>query len=132
VNRARTHPPVTVVVADAHARMRHSLRRLLETSGEAHVVAEAGDLALTAQHVAGHRPDVLVLDLGMRDGSSLELIGALREQSPQLRVVATSLEDGPVLARRAIAAGAAGFVAKEHADTVLPRAVRDAAGPAAV
>ena len=123
--------PVTVVLADSHPLMRRSLRRLLEANGDIRVVAEAGDLPLTAQHVAGHRPDVLVLDLGMRDGSSLAMIRELHERTPRLAIIATALEDSPGFARRAIGAGATRFLAKETADTALPRAVLDAAGAAA-
>ncbi len=106
--------------------MRHSLRRLLETTPGVEVVAEAGNLALAAQHVAGHRADVLVLDLAMADGASLPLIRKLHEQRPELRVVAISLEDLPGHAQGALAAGAAAFVPKERADTDLAPAVLDA------
>ena len=106
--------------------MRRSLRRLLDGTPGFEVVAEAADLALTGQHVAGHHPDVLVIDLNMPDGSSPEALEELCERMPGLRVVVTSDDDAPGFAQRAFAAGANGYVLKERADTELPDAVNAA------
>ena len=120
----RSQDPIVVVLAEEHASMRRSLRQLLEGTAGMHVAAEAGDLALAAQHVAGHRPDVFVVALHMPDGSSLQAVEELRVQMPQTAVVVMSVEDAPGFAQRALAAGANGYVLKEHADTELPDAVR--------
>ncbi|HEX8714888.1 MAG TPA: response regulator transcription factor, partial [Solirubrobacteraceae bacterium] len=68
----------------------------------------------------------LVLDLRLREGSSVHAIGELREQAPDTRVVVVTAEDNPLFAEHALAAGALGFVRKEHADVELPAAVRAA------
>jgi two-component system response regulator NreC len=114
---------LSVVIADDHAVMRRSLRQLLEGTAGIDVAAEAGDLALTGQHVAAHRPDVLVLDLNMPDGSGLELVEEVHRLIPLTHVVVTSVEDTPAFVQRAFAAGASGYVLKDHADTELPEAV---------
>jgi two-component system, NarL family, response regulator NreC len=107
--------------------MRASLRTLLNASPGISVRAEAGDLALARQHVAGHRPDVLVLDLFMPDGSSLDTVTDLRERLPETHIVVVSMDDAPGFAARALAAGASGYVLKDDADEHLPEAVRAAA-----
>jgi len=116
-----------VVLADDHAMMRRSLRLLLDDEPDVEVVAEASDLASVARHVHGHQPNVLVLDLGIRGGSSIEGIRALSERAPQTGIVVLTMEDSPVFAQRALTAGAVGFVAKDLADSELPQAVRAAA-----
>jgi len=118
---------ISIVVGDDHPAMRTSLRRLLESFPGFDVVGEAGNLALTCKHVDGHRPDVLVLDLRMPDGSSIETINDLRKRLPALHVVVVSVDDTPGFAQRALAAGASGFVLKDRADEDLPQAVRGAA-----
>jgi two-component system response regulator NreC len=118
---------ITVVVADDHAGMRGSLRALLDDTAGMRVVAEADDLALASRHVEAHRPDVLVLDLRMPDGSSLETLGRLRRLLPGTHVIVVSVDDTPGYARRALAAGASGYVLKDRADADLPDAVRGAA-----
>ena len=69
-------PAVTIqiVLADDHAVVRSGLRLLLDGESDFEVVAEAGDLDSARRYVRGHTPDVLVLDLNMPGGSSLEAI----------------------------------------------------------
>jgi two-component system response regulator NreC len=119
--------PIRVVLADDHAMMRRSLRRLMDCEEDVEVVAEADDLAAVIRDVQGHEPRVLVLDLGMPGGSTIEALGRLRERSPDTQIVVMTMEENPVFAQRAFAAGALGFVAKDRADSELPQAVRAAA-----
>ena len=121
------HSPIRVVLADDHALMRRSLRALLDGEEDVQVVGEAGELASAVRRVQSEKPNVLVLDLRMPDGSSVATIGKLREQAPDTQVVVLSMNDSPVFGQQALASGAAGFVLKEHADSELPQAVRAAA-----
>jgi two-component system, NarL family, response regulator NreC len=118
---------IRVVLADNHTAMRRSLRLLLDGEQDMQVVAEAGDLAMVMLEVHKHRPQVLVLDLGMYNGSSIEAIGRLRREVPGSEIVVLTMEQAPAFARRAIDAGAIGFVLKDAADSDLPDAVRGAA-----
>jgi len=119
--------PIRVVLADDHALMRRGLRLLLDHDDGVEVIAEAEDLAAALRHVDGQAPNVLILDLGMPSGSSVETIGQLRERAPDTQIVVLTMQDNPVFAQRALAAGALGFVMKELADAELPRAIRAAA-----
>lgn len=119
--------PIRVVVADDHDQVRRSLRLLLEGEGDVSVVAEASDLFTAMRHVDDHLPHVLVLDLQMPNGSSIDLIRRLRAQSPMTRVVITSMEDSPAFAQHALEAGAFGYVLKDDATRELGTAVRHAA-----
>ena len=125
--------PIRVVVADDHAPMRRSLRRLLESEQNIEVIADenieviAGELTGAVHHVHGHRPPVLVLDLGMFDTSGLHRIGQLREHVPGTQIVVVTTEQNPAFAQRALRAGALGFVSQDRADTDLAEAVRAAA-----
>jgi DNA-binding NarL/FixJ family response regulator len=107
--------------------MRRSLRLLLDGEADMQVVAEAGDLATVVARVQQHRPQVLVLDLGMYNGSSVEAIGRLRRDVPGSEIVVLTMEESPAFERRAIDAGAIGFVVKDRAGGELPDAVRRAA-----
>ena len=118
---------IHVLLADDHALMRRSLRLLLDGEEGLEVIAEADDLAAVTRHVHAHEPHVLVLDLSMPDGSSIAAISRLREQAPDTQIVVMTMDENPVFAQRAFAAGALGFVAKDLADGELPHAVRAAA-----
>jgi two-component system, NarL family, response regulator NreC len=119
--------PIRIILADDHALMRRSLRLLLDNEADLEVIAEADDLTLVVRHVQGQQPNVLVLDLRMPGGSSIDAIKRLRAQVPATQVVVLTMDDNPVFAQQALKAGALGFVVKDLADEELPKAVRAAA-----
>ena len=71
--------------------------------------------------------DVLVLDLNMPGGSSLEAIPKIRSESPDTQIVVLTMQQEPAFAREALGSGALGYVLKEAADEELVEAVRRAA-----
>ncbi len=107
--------------------MRRSLRLLLEGEVDVEVVAEAIDLRTAEREVRRHHPAVLVLDLRLRDGSSIEAIRLMREQAPRVQIVVLTMDDSPGYAEEALRAGAVGFVLKDTADAELGDAIRKAA-----
>jgi CheY-like chemotaxis protein len=74
--------PIRIVLADDHAVVRSGLRLLLDSEQDFEVVAEASNVESARRYVRGHHPKVLVLDLNMPGGSSLEAIPTLRKESP--------------------------------------------------
>lgn len=122
-----TGQTIRVVIADDHLVVRRGLRQLLETEGGFEVVAEAGDIAGARRYVRGHHPDVLVLDLNMPEGSSLDVVPDIRAESPDTKIVVLTMQDEPAYARRALGAGALGYVLKDAAGEELIEAVRRAA-----
>ncbi|MGA2924534.1 MAG: response regulator transcription factor [Solirubrobacteraceae bacterium] len=118
---------VRIVLADDHQVVRRGLHLLLDSEQGFEVVAEAGDVETARRYVRGHHPTVLVLDLNMPGGSSLNAIPTLRAESPETQIVVLTMQDEPSFAREALGAGALGYVLKEAADTELVEAVRRAA-----
>lgn len=97
---------------------------LLESEPDLVVVGEAGTLDGIARLVDEGQPDVLVLDVHMPGGASLELIPALSERTC---VLVLTMQDDPGYARTAMRAGARGYVLKEAEDAELLQAVRTVA-----
>ena len=126
-DRSHKATPITVVLAENHGVVRRSLRRLLDAGEYVKVIAEALDLPTAAQRVQTHRPRVLVLDLGLTNGSSVETITRLRAAVPRTQVVALTMEESPLFAQQAFDAGAVGLVLMDRADSELLEAVHRAA-----
>ncbi|MBV8431006.1 MAG: response regulator transcription factor [Solirubrobacterales bacterium] len=116
-----------IVIADDHSVVRRGLRELLDAEPGVEVVAEAEDIHSARRYTRGHKPDVLVLDLNMPGGSTLEAIPAIRRESPDTKIVILTMQNEPAYAREALGAGVLGYVLKEAADTELVEAVRRAA-----
>jgi two-component system, NarL family, response regulator NreC len=119
---------VRVVLADDHEVVRDGLRLLFEHAGDIEVVAEASDAAEARRRVAGHRPDVLVLDLNMPGEPVLGAIPTIVQGSPATRVVVLTMQGGTAYAKQALRSGVRGYVLKEAAGTELVEAVRTIAG----
>jgi two-component system response regulator NreC len=129
----RVKPPpaatgtIRLVLADDHAVVRRGLELLLSAEEDFEVVATVGDVAAAIRTTRGHKPDVLVLDLNMPGGSSLDAIPEILQASPQTQIAVLTMQDEPAFARRALSAGAKAYVLKEAADDELVMAVRLAA-----
>lgn len=120
---AASPPPIRVVLADDHPLMRRSLRLLLDGEATVDVVAEANHLAAVMSEVWGRRPRVLVIDLTMSNGSSIDVIRRVRAELPETEIVVLSMDDSRGFAQAALDAGALGFVLKQAADTDLLAAI---------
>jgi two-component system, NarL family, response regulator NreC len=118
---------VTIVIADDHAVVRKGLRLLVEAEPDLRVVAEAGTVPDALRMAKAHRPNVIVLDLNMPGGSSLEAIPTMRQEAPMTAIVVLTMQNDPSFARQALQTGALGFVLKEAADDELLGAIRLAA-----
>jgi two-component system response regulator NreC len=118
---------ITLVIADDHAVVRKGLRLLIDAEKDMRVLTEAGDVPDAIRLTRAHRPTVLVLDLNMPGGSSLDAIPRVLEDTPATAIVVLTMQDDPSFARQALQAGASGFVLKEAADDELLGAIRLAA-----
>ena len=125
---AKSEADISIVLADDHSVVRSGLRMLLDAESDIQVVAEAGDVEAAQRYVLGHKPTVLVLDLNMPGGSSLEAIPKVAEISPGTSVVVLTMQEDPAFAREALRAGARGYVLKQSAGAELVQAIRAAAG----
>ena len=124
---AGTGGTIRIVLADDHAVVRRGLELLLEAEDGFEVVASVGDVDAAIRTTRGYKPDVLVLDLNMPGGSSLDAIPRILEASPATRITVLTMQDEPAFARQALGAGALAYVLKEAAGDELVEAIRRAA-----
>jgi two-component system, NarL family, response regulator NreC len=118
---------IRIVIADDHAVVRRGLRQVLDAEPSFEVLAEASTLEEARRYVRGHHPDVLVLDLNMPGGSTLEHIPSIRSECPDTQIVVLTMQNEPAYARQALMAGALGYVLKEAAEAELVEAIHRAA-----
>lgn len=115
-----------LVLADDHSVVRDGLRLLLDAEPDLEVVAEAGTTPDAVRYVLGHKPDVLVLDLNMPGGSSLDALPEIYAASPGTAVVVLTMQSSTDYARRALRAGVRAYVLKESAGSELVEAIHAA------
>jgi len=113
-----------LLIADDHGIVRGGLRLMLERQPDMEVVAEAADGAEAVALALRERPDICVLDVQMPRLTGLQATVEIRAQAPDISVLVLSMHDDERYLYEALQAGAAGYVLKREADTVLVDAVR--------
>jgi two-component system, NarL family, invasion response regulator UvrY len=115
--------PARVLLVDDHAIVREGYRRLLEGEANIDVVGEAANAAQAYELVRSLQPDVVVMDIGLPGVSGIEATRRMLRDHPQLRILMFSMYDDAIYARRALEAGALGYLSKATAAEVLVRAI---------
>jgi two-component system, NarL family, response regulator LiaR len=111
--------PIRVFVVDDHPMIRHGLAAMMRSEPTLHWVGEASDGAEAVRLAPALTPDVVLMDLVMPRMDGVAAIVALRPSLPNTRfIILTSLLD-PAEVRRAMAAGAAGFLLKNASSQEL-------------
>jgi two-component system response regulator DevR len=114
-----------VLICDDHEVVREGLRGLISRQTTMSVVGEAGTVAESIQAAARAKPDVVIMDVRLPDGSGVEACRAIREARPETKVIMlTSYADDEALFA-SIMAGAAGYVLKQIRGGELVRAIRE-------
>src|SRR5687767_10864176 len=115
---------IKILIGDDHPVVRRGLRQILSEASDLHVGGEAGSAQEVLQAVHDQRFDVVVLDINLPGGSGVDLIGQIRKERPETRVLILTVYSESQYAVRSIKAGAAGFLNKESAPDKLTEAVR--------
>jgi len=114
---------IRILLVDDHPIVREGYRRLLGRQPGFSVVAEAGDGEAALAAFAEHRPDIVLMDLSMPGGGGFAAVEALLTHDPKARIIVVSMHQGAIFARKAMAAGARGFVSKSSPPDELVRAI---------
>lgn len=113
-----------LMLVDDHEVVRSGLKTMLEAAGDVRVVAEAGTVRDAIVQAERTKPDVIVMDVRLADGSGIEATREIRAQSPETKVLMlTSFADDEALFA-SIMAGASGYVLKQIRGDDLVRAIR--------
>ena len=116
--------PVRVLIADDHVLVRRGLKALLDRNGEFQVVAEADNGYNAIELAARHRPDVVLLDVGMPRLSGTAAAAGICEKVPSARIVIISMHSDEAYVLRALTAGARGYLLKASPDADILTAMR--------
>jgi len=116
---------IRVVLAEDQSMLRGALAALLSIEADIEVLESFADGEQALQAVGMHRPDVLVADIEMPRMTGLELTARVRELYPETRVLILTTFARPGYLRRALDAGASGYLLKDRPSEELAAAVRN-------
>jgi DNA-binding NarL/FixJ family response regulator len=115
---------VRLIVVDDHAIVRRGIVQVLAEHPDVQIVAEAHDYASLRAELKRHgEPDVLVMDVGLPGKNGIDILKALKDEHPRLKVLIVSMYPEDQYAVRAFRAGAFGYLNKASAPEKLQEAL---------
>ena len=117
-------PLIKVVLVDDHKVVRGGLQMLIENEQGIRVVGEAGSVREAADVISREQPDIVVLDLDLKDESGLDLMPLVKAEGDGPRILVLTGVRDPDVHRQCVKLGAKGLVQKELAPEVLIKAIR--------
>ena len=115
---------ITVLLVDDHQIVRVGFRRLIETTSDIRVLAEAQSGEESYQLAHDLRPDVIIMDINMPGIGGLEAIGRLLKRNAKEKIIALTVHETEPFPSRVLAAGAQGYLSKRCGPQELIQAIR--------
>jgi DNA-binding NarL/FixJ family response regulator len=113
-----------VFVVDDHAVVRQGLKTLIDQEADMFVCGEAEDGPSALRKLPGTQPNLAVVDISLTAMSGLDVIKAMKITYPSMPILAFSMHDETIYAKRVLHAGASGYLMKSEPSGVLIDAIR--------
>jgi DNA-binding NarL/FixJ family response regulator len=127
MNREAPTPRRTrIFIVDDHPVVRHGLRQLISAESDMEVCGEASGEAEAVAAIDALRPDLVLVDVSLSQGSGLGLLRRLQATDETAKLLVVSMHDETSLADKCLEAGALGYVNKQEATELLVDAIRRA------
>jgi DNA-binding NarL/FixJ family response regulator len=115
--------PLRILLVDDHLLVRAGIRSLVEGIEAMSVIAEASDGREAVALAKAHKPDLVIMDITMKELNGIEAMVQILSQSPSARVLILSMHSTEEFVRRAMKAGAHGYIVKDSAPLELRMAI---------
>ncbi len=112
-----------LLVVDDHPLVRRGLVELMSDQPDVEICGEADNLSTAFEQYQALRPDLVILDISLKDGTGLDLLKQFNHHGAAARVLVFSMHEDTLFAQRAIAAGAGGYVNKNVESRTLLQAI---------
>ena len=115
---------ISVILVDDHVIMRDGLRRLLAAESDIEIVGEADNGRQAVKIALDKNPDIVIMDIAMKDMNGIEATRQIKEENPKIKVIALSMHSERQIVIGILRAGASGYLLKDSTSTELVEAIR--------
>ena len=116
--------PIRILSVDDHPLLREGIATIIGSQSDMLLVSQATNGAEAMQQYLHHQPDVTLMDLRLPDISGIDALIAIRAEFPEARIVMLTTFEGDAEIRRALTAGARGYLSKNMPPSELAQAIR--------
>ena len=124
LNRGARTSSSRIVLMDDHPMVRERLEEVIHSQPDLEVCGEAEDRHQALAVIEAQQPDLVIVDLSLKNSHGLDLIKDLRVSAPDLAILVVSMHDESLHAERVIRAGARGYITKQEATRNIMAAIR--------
>jgi DNA-binding NarL/FixJ family response regulator len=117
-------PQIRVLSVDDHPLLREGIAMIINSQQDMTMIAQASNAAEAIRHYRDYRPDVTLMDLRLPDLSGIDAMIAIRAEFPEARIIMLTTFEGDVEIKRALEAGARGYLLKNMPPNELVQVVR--------
>lgn len=115
---------MNIIIVEDHPIFRMGMKEMIEHEPDMCVCGEAGDVACALKLIRENKPDLVVVDLSLKDSNGLELVKEIAEHHKPTLSLVLSMHDEALHAERCILAGAKGYIMKQEASESVVLAIR--------
>jgi DNA-binding NarL/FixJ family response regulator len=115
---------IRIFLIDDHPIVREGMARMIGRETDMEMCGESDGSDATIPAIVAAAPDVVVLDLSLRDASGFDLIHNIQAQMPRASIIILSMHDENLYAERVLRAGASGYIMKQEAPGRILYAIR--------
>ncbi len=126
-SNGESHLPISVVLVDDHELVRQGAKNVLQRDAAFKVIGEAADSPEAIELITDLRPDVVVVDIRLKDGSGLDVVRAQKRVAPETKCLILSAFDDEQYVRPLLRMGVHGYLVKTATSKEFKRAVMDVA-----
>ncbi len=112
-----------IILVEDHPIFRKGLAQLINNEKSMEVVGEAEDSVEALRIIKNEKPDLVIIDITLKDRNGIELIKDVRLRFPDMLIIVLSMHDEKIYAERALRAGARGYIMKQEAPETILEAI---------
>ena len=123
INQKPRNKVARILLVDDHPIVRRGLAMMINNDPGMEVCGEAAGIGEAIRLIQEQTPDLVVIDISLKDGSGIELIKQTKAQNPNIKMLVSSMHEETLFSDRALHAGAKGYISKQEAPDKIVEAI---------